>query len=862
MSKLLIVESPTKARTISRMLGKDYNIIASMGHIRDLPERELGVNISNHFAPQYVDIPRSKAVVKELKSATKKADEVYLAPDPDREGEAIAWHLYEVLSKSTKAPFYRIAFHEVTRSAIERAIQEKGKINQNLVDAQQARRVLDRIVGYKISPLLWSRIEKGISAGRVQSAALRMVVERDRAISSFVPEEYWILPVVFLTSSGKTFEGRLFKVDGKDFKIQCEEDMRRLVSAVNQGSDPEVAEIDTSDRKRNPAPPFTTSTLQQSANVSLHFSAINTMRYAQQLYEGIDIGEGGTVGLITYMRTDSVVIAKEAQKVAAEFIRKTYGNDYAPKKYNFYKSKGVAQEAHEAIRPTDVNRTPEQLSSFLDPQQLKLYTLIWRRFVASQMTPAISKLTTVDIEVRGKDGSDYIFRASASTPVFAGYTKICDGFKQKEMLMENNNFASDRSFTSTTALLGALHKGEKVELHECNSEQKFTEPPVRYSEASLIKELEDNGIGRPSTYASTLRTIQDRNYVTREQGKLVPSKLGTSVNDFLVERLPALFDIGFTAQMEKELDDIEAGKISWIKMMEEFYAKFDPWLKEAKTGDAPPADNVKMLLALLDGIVFDEPRRIDRRLYDDNKFCESLRLRFAEDEKITIKQYNALLNLIAKYLKSIPQERLEKLSGEVRAELDVAIAEHNQREEERARSEVACAKMDYARLFDTFCMVKFDPPTKRGRFVYDDGQFFSSLKRQALSGKMLSAKQTLALGRLAEKYHSQLTDEKLVAQILKLSDSSAPAMKDAVKNSPPESSQEDSVAAAESDRLLGILGKVSKWATPVKRGRYVINDKVFFESVARQRASGKILSSKQLAALAKLVAKYEASDNE
>ena len=403
MSKLLIVESPTKARTIGRMLGKEYAIMASMGHIRDLPEREFGIDIAHGFAPQYVDTARSKSVVRDLRAAAKSADEIYLAPDPDREGEAIAWHLAEVLERSTKAPFYRVSFHEITRSAIERAMQEKGEINRNLVDAQQARRVLDRIVGYQVSPLLWSRVEKGSSAGRVQSVALRLVVERERAIGAFVPEEYWVFSAVFRTETGEEFSARLFKIDAKEFRIGSGEEAAKLLDAVLHGAAPQVASVAVSERRRFAPAPFTTSTLQQAANVSLHYSATSTMRYAQQLYEGMDIGEGGSVGLITYMRTDSVTIAREAQIAAAAFIRDTYGEAYVPQKFNFYKNKAAAQEAHEAIRPTDVRRTPEAMAPYLDPMQLKLYSLIWRRFVASQMTPAVQNLTTVDVGVAGAD---------------------------------------------------------------------------------------------------------------------------------------------------------------------------------------------------------------------------------------------------------------------------------------------------------------------------------------------------------------------------------------------------------------------------------------------------------------------------
>ncbi|MBR7155478.1 MAG: type I DNA topoisomerase, partial [Lentisphaeria bacterium] len=380
MSKLLIVESPTKARTISRMLGKDYNIIASMGHVRDLPEHALGIDIGNGFQPSYVDTARSRSVLKELRAAAADADEIFLATDPDREGEAIAWHLQNALTETMKKPkpFRRITFHEITRQAVENAIANSGEIDRNLVDAQQARRVLDRIVGYQVSPLLWRKLEKGSSAGRVQSAALRMVVERERAIGAFKPKEYWVFSVLFNDISKAAFSGRLFKIDKADFDIDTQSGAEAAEQAVRNGSTPMITNVSRQERKRNPYPPYTTSTLQQSANQLLHYTASSTMRYAQQLYEGVDIG-GETIGLITYMRTDSVTIAKEAQLAARDFITAAYGAEYVPEKFNVYKNKAAAQEAHEAIRPTDVRRTPEMVSGSLDAAQLKLYTLIWKR---------------------------------------------------------------------------------------------------------------------------------------------------------------------------------------------------------------------------------------------------------------------------------------------------------------------------------------------------------------------------------------------------------------------------------------------------------------------------------------------------
>ena len=835
MPKLLIVESPTKARTIGKMLGKDYSIIASMGHIRDLPERELGVDIANRFAPQYVDTPRSKSVVKELRAAAKQADEIYLAPDPDREGEAIAWHLSEVLTKTTKAPFYRVSFHEITRSAIERAMGEKGEINLNLVDAQQARRVLDRIVGYQVSPLLWSKIEKGSSAGRVQSVALRLVVERERAINAFQSEEYWVFSLVFRTEDGREFTTRLFKIDGKDFKVGSGVEADRLMEAIRKGAPPAVGPVTTAERKRHAPPPFTTSTLQQTANTVLHYSATNTMRYAQQLYEGMDIGEGGSVGLITYMRTDSVTIAQEAQEAARAFIREAYGASYLPEKPNFYKNKAAAQEAHEAIRPTDVRRTPEAMAPFLDSTQLRLYTLIWRRFTASQMAPAIQNLTTVDVPLGGADSHNYTFRATTTVPVFAGFSKVYEDEKKSK----------DES--REAEVLGSLKTGDPLTIADFGKEQKFTEPPPRYSEAALIKELEENGIGRPSTYATILKTIQDRAYVDRDQGKLMPTELGFRVNDFLVGRLPELFDVGFTAKMEQELDEIEEGKVGWTDMMTEFYAKFAPWLEAARDFDAPPPDEAKKLFDLLDDVAFDAPEKSGRRTYDDGKFFRSIRDKFTEDGKVSARQYQALLGIAAKYRNQL-DGKLDALPESLRAAVEAAAAEHAERREKREQSQAAAAAIDYAGLFAAFDKVTFEPPVKKGRFTYDDKKFLQSLKRQALDGKALSDKQNAALRRMAQKYHGELTDPALVDSIL-----GAAAAAEAPEGEAPRTAAAPDPAVA---RLLEGLSKVTQWAEPVKKGRFTYDDKEFYESIAKQHGSGRVLSDRQVAALKKMASKY------
>ncbi len=832
MSKLLIVESPTKARTIGRMLGKGYKIIASMGHIRDLPERELGVDIANGFTPQYVDTPKSRSVVKELRAAVKSADEIYLAPDPDREGEAIAWHLEEVLKKGTKAPFFRVTFHEITRSAIEKALQQKGMIDLHLVDAQQARRVLDRIVGYQVSPLLWSRIEKGSSAGRVQSAALRLVVERERAINAFVPEEYWVFELVFRTENGAEFTAKLFKIDSKDFRVSDAAAAQALLSAVTGGSTPTVSSVSGADRRRNAPPPFTTSTLQQSANTTLHYTATATMRCAQSLYEGVDIGEGGAVGLITYMRTDSVNIAREAQIAAADFIRTAYGSEFAPNTFNVYRSKGAAQEAHEAIRPTDVRRTPELMAPYLDSQQQKLYSLIWRRFVASQMAPAVQRLTTVDVLINGSDRKAYTFRATATVPVFAGFTRVYEESSKK------------KDDSANAAVLGALHDGQFLAVSDVKQEQKFTEPPSRYSEAALIKELEENGIGRPSTYATILRTIQDRKYVEREQGKLFPSELGFAVNDFLVGKLPELFDINFTANMEKQLDEVEEGKIGWVTMMTEFYAKFAPWLAAARTSDAVPQNEAAALTALFVNVPYEAPKKVGRRTYDDAKFVNSILEKYQGGAgTLSAKQYQALLALAAKY-------HLKSGDAQLQSRIDAATAEQVEKEEKRAQAEAAAPAVDYAALFNAFDKVTFEPAVKRGRSSFDDKKFFNSLKQQALGKGMLSEKQLGVLKRLAAKYRGELTDTALVDAVL-----GAPEA--VVEDNSGEAVSSAAEPAADVTAALEILKQVTQWAEPVKKGRFTYDDKQFYDSIAKQHAAGKALSPKQVAAIAKLAEKYK-----
>ncbi len=554
---LVIVESPAKARTINKYLGKDFRVMASIGHIKDLPKNKLGVDIDKDFEPHY-EIIRGKAkVIKELKKASKDADIIFLGPDPDREGEAIAWHIKEVLNGRREGIIKRVLFNEITEKGIKEAIAHPTEIDKNKVDAQQARRVLDRLVGYQVSPLLWEKVRMGLSAGRVQSVAVRLICEREREIESFVPQEYWSITALF-----DGFEAKLVKKDGKKITISTEEEAKSIVREL-KGETFKVEEIEQKQRKRNPTPPFITSRLQQEASRRLGFSAQKTMVIAQQLYEGVDLGEEGPTGLITYMRTDSHRIAPEAIQAVRGYIEKTYGKEYLPKKPNVYKSKKTAQEAHEAIRPTNMKYTPEYVKPYLTEDQWKLYELIWKRFVASQMHHAILDQTRVSIGA-GK----YTFQAVGTVVRFHGFTILYEEKTDEESEEEKK--------------LPPLEKDTVLELLDLVARQHFTQPPPRYTEASLIRELEEKGIGRPSTYALILSTIQDRGYVVKEKGRLKPTELGFLVTELLVKSFPDILNVKFTAHLEEELDRVEEGKLKWIDVIKEFYSRFREDLERAK----------------------------------------------------------------------------------------------------------------------------------------------------------------------------------------------------------------------------------------------------------------------------------------
>ncbi len=569
---LVIVESPAKAKTIGKYLGKQYLVKASLGHVKDLPKKDLAVDIDHEFKPKYVIIEGKKKLIDELKKAAKSAEAVYLAADPDREGEAICFHLQEELKDGKKGPrIYRVMFNEITKNAIQKAFERPGSVNLHLVDAQQARRVLDRLVGYKISPLLWDKVRRGLSAGRVQTVALRLIVEREREIKAFQSREYWTIDVSLAGKKPPQLTARLARKDDQNVEIGGAEAAEEIVRALD-GAAYVVKSVATREKRRNPVPPFITSTLQQEAARKLRFSVKRTMMLAQKLYEGVELSaDEGPVGLITYMRTDSTRVSQEALEEVRGMIRERFGAGYCPAAPNVYKSKKDAQDAHEAIRPTSALRTPESVEKFLAEDELKLYRLIWMRFVASQMTPAVFDQTTIEIEAKGRDGATYLFRATGSVPKFDGFLRIYEEGKDQK----------DEDDEELKHKLPAVTQGETLKFRSITPEQHFTEPPPRYTEATLVKELEADGVGRPSTYASILSTIQEREYVRKEGGRFVPTELGIVVTDLLLESFNDLFDVTYTARMEAELDEIEEGKIDWRVAMSEFYERFEKDLEHA-----------------------------------------------------------------------------------------------------------------------------------------------------------------------------------------------------------------------------------------------------------------------------------------
>jgi DNA topoisomerase-1 len=569
---LVIVESPTKAKTINKYLGKQYVVKASLGHIKDLPKKDLAVDVEKSFRPHYEIIEGKKKLISELKQTAKKVDNVYLAADPDREGEAICFHLQEELQDKKNGPrIFRVMFNEITKKAVQQAFEKPGKVNVNLVDAQQARRVLDRLVGYKISPLLWDKVRRGLSAGRVQTVALRLIVEREREIRAFVPREYWTIDAELAAKKPPLVMARLVKINDQPAEIGSQAASDDVLAQVD-GAAYVVRSVVTREKKRNPVAPFITSTLQQESSRKLRFSVKRTMMLAQRLYEGIEIGKEGAVGLITYMRTDSTRVSDDALRDVRDLVRERYGKEFLPESANVYKSKKDAQDAHEAIRPTSMAYAPDVVEKYLAEDEMKLYRLIWNRFVASQMMPALFDQTSIDIAAKGKNGLDYLFRATGSVLKFEGFLKVYQEGKDQ----------TDDEDEELKHRLPTVVEGETLRFRAIKPEQHFTEPPPRYNEATLVKKLESDGVGRPSTYASILSTIQEREYVRKEGGRFYPTELGMVVTDLLLESFDDIFDVKYTARMEEELDEIEDGKRDWREAMAEFYGKFQKDLKHAE----------------------------------------------------------------------------------------------------------------------------------------------------------------------------------------------------------------------------------------------------------------------------------------
>ena len=823
MKNLVIVESPAKAKTINKILGRDFVVKASMGHVRDLPEKDLGVDVDNNFKPKYVNIKTREKVLKELKAVAKDADRIYLAPDPDREGEAIAWHLMAALRDKTNADrFCRVTYNEITAPAIRKAFAEPREINIHKVDSQQARRVLDRIVGYKVSPLLWRRIRGASSAGRVQSVALRLVCEREREILNFKPEEYWILGarVRKLEDPRDTFSVQLARINNEKADVRNAE-QAHAIRADLEGRAMRVAQIVRREISKRPQPSFITSTLQQAGSRFFGFAPARTMKLAQKLYEGVDLGSG-TVGLITYMRTDSPAISPVAQQAARGLIAERFGVEYLPDSPPVYRSRSGAQEAHEAIRPTDVKLAPEDVAAFLDQDEFRLYRLIWQRFIASQMANARIAQRTAEVEAvppAGKD-STYLFRATASEVTFAGYMKVM-GFEAEKKEKEDEPLAEGEE----EGALPPLVEGEPLDHVEWLEARKETQPPGRFTEASLIKALEENGVGRPSTYASIISTIQARRYVDKEKRALKPSPVGFQVNDFLVQHLPELFDMKFTARMEEQLDEVEEGKVEWTHMMKDFYASFLGWVEKAK---GPPADlgKVRGLLDMLDGVKqWAEPTKRGKRTYSDEKFAVSVREQMDEGSKpITDRQLEALLKLALRYREQVPD--FEAAAGRLKIE------------EELATHAKAAEPPDAAmiRKLELLQGIPFEGPREVRKKIYDDGKFYASLHDQARSGKRLTDNQVRVLDRLLQKYSAHIPGFEEIARELNL--------------------EQPLPGDPTAGPLLELMRGIKSWKPATVRGKRSWDDQVFFKSLDEQFSRKKSLSPKQVGALKKMLRRY------
>ncbi len=808
-NKLVIVESPAKAKTINKILGKEYVVKSSVGHIRDLPEKKLGVDVKKDFEPSYVVSKGKKKIVSELRKAVTGCDEIYLAPDPDREGEAIAWHLKEVLAAKAKdKPFLRVQYNEITPRAVKNAFDNPGDIDMDKVNAQQARRILDRIVGFKVSQMLWRRLQRGLSAGRVQSVALRLVCEREQEILDFTPEKFWVFgaKVRKLIEPLQPFGIKLTRINGEKAEIKKAEFADTILDELKQRK-LKVDKVTIKDVTRKAPPPFITSSLQQAASNKCQFSPRRTMEIAQKLYEGMDVGQG-TMGLITYMRTDSVTISKEALTAVREFITNNIGDEFCPEKPNFFKSRGSAQEAHEAIRPTNVDITPGSIKGKIDANAWKLYDLIWRRFVASQMKNAIIQQRAAEIiAVPENDATTvertYTFRASVSTLKFAGFMKVSGTDIGKKP--EDGELAN----------MPEVKEGEYLECLEWLKEEKETTPPARFSEASLVKEMEQNGVGRPSTYAQTISTIVARKYVERQNRSLVATELGMEVSKFLTSTLNTLFDVKFTAGMESKLDEVEEGKVDWRKMLATFYTEFEKWMEATKAPIADQEMTLKVLNALDDVKEWAPEVQRGKRKYSDKIFVDSLRKDLENEEKqISQRQFEALIKIACYYRTSSP--RIEAVIKEAGYEKLLESDEFKPPQESTIKK------------LDLISGLEIDDSTR---------EFVESLRARVLGHRQLTKAQLKALNDIVAAHSEQIADFEKIKDSLELGETNL---------------EKDE----ESDILLSALSNVTQWKEPVKKGKRVYDDKAFYESLNKQYTVKKRLSDRQRKALRGIVEKY------
>ena len=822
---LLIVESPHKAQTIGKFLGNGFKVTSSMGHVRDLPAHDMGIDTDAQFRLTYVLSPGKSKTVSQLKAAAKDADVIYLASDPDREGEAIAWHLRELLKPAAgDTPFRRVKYNEITPRAVRAAIEEPGDIDMNLVDAQQARRAIDRLVGYRVSPFLWRSIRGAKAAGRVQSVALRLVCEREAEIRAFQPVAYWVLGAMLRKAPDAPFFARLSRINGKKAEISSEEDARRIYDEMRSRRFV-VEGVTTREVTRHALPPFITSSLQRAASSVLGMTPGRTMSIAQKLYEGVDVGEsGGPVGLITYMRTDGTFVAREAQDATLAFISANYGDAFRPDRPNIYRSGASAQEAHEAIRPTDVTRTPASLARFLEPAELKLYDLVWRRFVASQMTAAKFSQRTVTFDGARPDGAPLsqgedalTLSATTTDVVFQGFMKVMALDIKKAIAMPDGKDAEvqadDDEDDSRGAAMPPLSAGDPLETAEVKSSRKETKPPARFSEASLIDTLEKNGIGRPSTYASIMETIIKHGYVVRERKTLSPTPLGEEVVALLVRKMPDLFDIGFTARLEEALDNVADGSspVGYSSLMSDFYAKFNVWIEGAKDPPARPEDVRRVLDALAEVGEWLAPQKRGRRTYDDHRLADSLREQFeAGDKPVSARQFSALVGIATRHRLQIHD--FDKRLGDLVPAQDERSQNPETTKETLDRLEALAAL----------------PGNSERR-----AKFLSSLLAQAKSGRNLSERQVKAVNDIFTAAFSGATDG--------AADGAAPAAP---------------APDTESGPLLAALSAVTDWEAPVTRRGRTLDDHKFFLSLKRQFETKGALSEKQRAVLRRMSARY------